>query len=396
MIMKKRTITLLSGLMLCQAAFAQTQLPNANFEDWDTASNGKDSLIGWSSSNAVTMAMVVPMKKDLDAYQGTYAGKLITAPFGFVSYTKVSILVNGEATFTWNGGSGYSVEYVSGGGTPISVKPTELKGYYKTTANEGLVQVLLTKYNTTLQKRDTVSFNSGSLPATAAYTEFTVSLPDQMPGITPDTITTFFYSSNPATVPSNGVFADLYVDSLTLTQPAAPAPIADFSASPLTGTTDSIIQFTDNSTESPLSWNWTITPNTVTYLSGSTTTSQNPAVQFTAAGDYSIKLVVSNASGSDSITKTDYIHIDSSVGIHEIQAKEFLPVYPNPAKDKLYLQPYCEGADLLITDILGRSVATYKKITTSSIDLSGFNTGIYFLQFIKDGRSRTFKLSVKK
>lgn len=394
--MKKCTWTLLSGLLMCQAAFAQTQLPNANFEDWTTANNGKDSLIGWSSSNAVTMGMVTPMKKDVDAYQGNYAAKLITAPFGIVGYTKVSILVNGEATFNWNGGSGYSVEYVSGGGTPISVKPTELKGYYKTAANEGLVQVLLTKYNTTLQKRDTVSFNSASLPATAGYTEFTVSLPDQMPGITPDTITTFFYSSNPATVPSNNIFADLYVDSLALTQPAAPPPVADFAASPLSGTTDSVIQFTDNSTGSPASWTWTITPNTVAYVSGSTAASQNPAVQFTAAGDYTIKLVVSNASGSDSITKTDYIHIDSAVGIHEIQTRGYLPVYPNPAKNKLYLQPYCQGADLLITDRYGRKVSAYKKITAGSIDLSSLNTGIYFIQLIKDGQSRTFKLSVEK
>lgn len=396
--MKKCTLTLLSGLILGHAAFAQTQLPNANFEDWTTADNGKDSLIGWSSSNAVTVGMVTPMKKDADAYQGSYAAKLITAPFGIVSYTKVSILVNGEATFNWNGGSGYHVEYVSGGGTPITIKPTELKGYYKST-NNGRADVLLTKYNTTLQKRDTVSFASNILSGNTSYSQFTVALPDFMPALTPDTITTFFYSTNPDPVPPNGIFADFYLDSLTLTEPApAPAPVADFSASPLSGTTDSIVQFTDISTGSPTSWTWTIMPGTVTYLSGSTATSQNPTVQFTAAGDYTVKLVASNASGSDSITKTDYIHItDSGVGIHESKNDiTDMPVYPNPAKDKLFLHPYCNDANIQITDMYGRVVKTNKKITVTSLDISDLSNGVYFIHLVKNKQTWTQKLLIQK
>ena len=40
------------GIIICIITFlsflnANAQLPNANFEDWATAANGTDSLIGW-------------------------------------------------------------------------------------------------------------------------------------------------------------------------------------------------------------------------------------------------------------------------------------------------------------------------------------------------------------
>lgn len=45
----------------------------------------------------------------------------------------------------------------------------------------------------------------------------------------------------------------------------------------------------------------------VTYVGGTDSSSKNPQVQFDAAGFFSIKLVASNITGADSLTKVDSI-----------------------------------------------------------------------------------------
>ena len=199
------------------------QIPNSNFENWATAANGTDSLIGWSSSNAIVLYPVMSLYADSSSYQGVYAANIVTAPFGFVQYSTIGVLVNGEATFSYGGGGGgANVEYASGGGTPISYKPTELRGYFnfKTLAGPSetaLGKVLLSKYNTMTNQRDTVSYSEFTFTNIADdYTPFSIALEDEMPGVIPDTITTIFYSSNPETVGELGVWSNLFIDSLSL------------------------------------------------------------------------------------------------------------------------------------------------------------------------------------
>lgn len=89
-------------------------------------------------------------------------------------------------------------------------------------------------------------------------------------------------------------------------------PTAAFTNSISNALTSTSIQFTDNSTNLPNNWKWTFSPNTVTFLNSTSSTSKNPTVQFTAAGTYTVKLVVGNNIGSDSITKTNLISIVAS------------------------------------------------------------------------------------
>ncbi len=98
------------------------------------------------------------------------------------------------------------------------------------------------------------------------------------------------------------------IASFQFSSPSSP-PVADFSANnlyPLNSLTTVI--FTDQSTNNPTSWSWTFTPNTVTYVSGSST-SQNPQVRFNSFGAYTVSLTATNAFGSNTNTKTDYIHV---------------------------------------------------------------------------------------
>jgi PKD repeat protein len=87
---------------------------------------------------------------------------------------------------------------------------------------------------------------------------------------------------------------------------AAP-PVANFSASTTTPGVGATVNFTDLSTNIPTSWAWSFSPATVTYVGGTTSTSQNPQVQFNSAGYYTVTLTATNSAGSDGETKTNYI-----------------------------------------------------------------------------------------
>lgn len=69
----------------------------------------------------------------------------------------------------------------------------------------------------------------------------------------------------------------------------------------------------DYSAYIPNSWLWTITPSTFTYVNGTNASSQVPQLVFQQSGNYTIKLVVSNAIGSDSITKNNYITANGGI-----------------------------------------------------------------------------------
>lgn len=221
----KKAILFVCGGLAAGLAWGQTSVPNSSFENWTTAANGTDSLIGWSSSNSVVIAPVVSLRKDTLNHEGTYAAHISTAPFGFVQYTTIGALANGSATFTYGGGGGgANVEYAGGGGTPIAYKPTELRGHYlyNTLAqqgDQGVAHVLLSKYNTGLNRRDTVSYGQHYFIQNDIYAPFSILLTDYMPTVTPDSITVLFYSSNAFTVAPNDVWSDLYLDELSLFPP---------------------------------------------------------------------------------------------------------------------------------------------------------------------------------
>ncbi len=80
------------------------------------------------------------------------------------------------------------------------------------------------------------------------------------------------------------------------------APHANFSASPISGCAPLVVDFTDLSTGNPTSWKWTLGNSTTSVL-------QNPSVTYFNPGTYTVKLVVQNAQGKDSVTFTNYITI---------------------------------------------------------------------------------------
>lgn len=96
------------------------------------------------------------------------------------------------------------------------------------------------------------------------------------------------------------------------------APIANFVANVTTVATVGTVNFTDQTSGNPTSWAWTITPGTAgttwSYANGTSATSQNPVVVFNTVGVYTITLVATNSSGSDSEVKTNYITVTTGGG----------------------------------------------------------------------------------
>ena len=88
------------------------------------------------------------------------------------------------------------------------------------------------------------------------------------------------------------------------------APVANFSASATNIPAGNSINFTDMSTNTPTSWDWTFAGGTP-----GTSTDQNPLnIVYNTPGVYTVTLVATNAGGSDTQTKTGYITVTQGGG----------------------------------------------------------------------------------
>lgn len=81
----------------------------------------------------------------------------------------------------------------------------------------------------------------------------------------------------------------------------------DFTADKYVLCGESTVHFTDKTENCPLGWHWEFTPNTVTFLEGTSENSQNPVVQFNQPVLYDVTLTANNAVGSGILTKNSYI-----------------------------------------------------------------------------------------
>lgn len=83
-------------------------------------------------------------------------------------------------------------------------------------------------------------------------------------------------------------------------------PIPLFTANITSGSAPLSVNFTDQSANNPTSWFWQ-------FGNGQTSTQQHPSVTYSNPGLYSVKLRVSNAAGTDSLTRTSYIQVEVPV-----------------------------------------------------------------------------------
>jgi PKD repeat protein len=85
-------------------------------------------------------------------------------------------------------------------------------------------------------------------------------------------------------------------------------PAAGFTASPTVYCADTtIVHFTDTSMYCPIAWHWLFEPNTVEFVNGTNSDSQNPQVIFLNEGTYDVALSVTNSVGTNTTVKNDCI-----------------------------------------------------------------------------------------
>ena len=82
-------------------------------------------------------------------------------------------------------------------------------------------------------------------------------------------------------------------------------PVASFSAKPTSGKAPLNVAFTDKSTRIPTKWKWS-------FGDGTTSTVQNPKHKYLQEGNYKVTLTVTNAAGSSTVTKTNYITVTTN------------------------------------------------------------------------------------
>lgn len=126
------------------------------------------------------------------------------------------------------------------------------------------------------------------------------------------------------------------------------APQVLFNASDSNVCVNDMITLNDVSTNLPQTWKWTITPNTYNFITGSNDSVQNPQVRFTAPGNYTITLMVSNSVGSNSATATNLIAVNALPNVTITSAKDTI----------------CNGDSILLQ---ATGAATYQWAASSSL-----------------------------
>jgi len=152
-------------------------------------------------------------------------------------------------------------------------------------------------------------------------------------------------------------------------------PLADFTADNTSIIEGESVQFTDLTLNDPTSWEWT-------FEGGEPASSleQNPLITYNTEGIYDVLLVATNEAGSNTMYKADYILVDHITTIKD-DLENALNVYPNPAKNTVFIESPFVILQVTIMDLVGKSVysSNYYE-NTISLNISDFMRGIYILR----------------
>lgn len=161
------------------------------------------------------------------------------------------------------------------------------------------------------------------------------------------------------------------------------APIANFTADYKSGVAPLSVKYFDLSVNEPTSWDWSFPGGTPL-----TSTLQNPTVVYKTAGIYQASLTCYNSAGNNIITKTSYISVTSNTALNVTKSNLF-SFYPNPTKDKLFVQSENDFR-LKLYSLSGNLLIDLKN--NKEVDLSKLTNGLYILQIECDGKILKDKL----
>lgn len=168
-----------------------------------------------------------------------------------------------------------------------------------------------------------------------------------------------------------------------------PAPTPEFYANLTVIEEGDSISFFDLSTNDPDEWDWTFNGGIP-----DTSTSQNPSnIRYDVQGVYTVILTSSNAGGSNTEMKVDYITVAPHVsGINNNTNPNVFRVYPSPSDGYMNLfYDAFEGGDvsIVITNSLGE-IVSQKEVGVSTgksifkLDLHQEASGVYFVKLVSN------------
>jgi PKD repeat protein len=187
------------------------------------------------------------------------------------------------------------------------------------------------------------------------------------------------------------------------------APICNFTASKQNLLVDEETILTDQSTGFGITGRkWKITDEdgksqNVFIVAGDTNSSASVTAKFGVKGFYSVRLEVTNPYGNDVEVKTSYLNVSQKTeGIVQMfgENRNYLVIYPNPSNDRMTISGYgfdLNGAELVLKDIMGRSLLQISDISGSAvIDIGKLGSGIYEVMVCQEGNCYHKKIQVLK
>jgi PKD repeat protein len=145
-----------------------------------------------------------------------------------------------------------------------------------------------------------------------------------------------------------------YWHTFTPLAPPSP-PTASFTGSPTAGSAPLAVSFRDASTGGPTGWRWD-------FGDGEVSTAQNPQHTYTAAGTYTVTLTVTNAAGSDTQTRVDYIAVDPAP-----PSRTFTPVADAYVKESEPSSNFRSTSNLRVKNAAGNRQRAYLKFNVADV-----------------------------
>lgn len=172
------------------------------------------------------------------------------------------------------------------------------------------------------------------------------------------------------------------------------APTADFIPSTTTGNKPLLVGMFNTTADTNATWSWIVKDSTGAVVH--TSTQRHTNYTFTAEGKYTVILVATNGSCSDTIEKTDVIVVTTNVGIENLSPST-VKVYPNPAGAYVVVESDVEITSVMITDALGKvwNVPSSIEGKKAILNTEGLSTATYVLKITTaDGKQGIAQIAV--
>ncbi|MBS1638296.1 MAG: T9SS type A sorting domain-containing protein [Bacteroidetes bacterium] len=306
----KKTLTSFLTLFFAYTLSAQTQLSNGGFETWGNSSPGVSAEpTGWysnkSGSSVAQLGPQICFQDQSVVHSGSSSVRVETKSyFGTAVNGAVTTgVINAPNTTKSNGYIG-TVNYSSSSDvrrTAFTGRPDSIVGYYQYTSGgageQGKVRAILHNNNyfdpetpTTYHADPTADKIGDALwfgPTSNVGTWTRFSIPfTYVSSATPSYIMINITCSANQTTSITG--SKMWVDDISFIY----VPVANYTSSS-TKCVGSAITFSDQSTNSPTSWNWSFPGGTP-----SSSTGQNPSVTYSAPGTYTATLISANSTAT--------------------------------------------------------------------------------------------------